>query len=149
MLYPAFDAFVEPSLRESEKPLFPEDQRADIESMNEWVYDTINNGVYKTGFASTQEAYNENVYKLFESLDRVEAHLEARKTRFLFGDHITEADIRLYPSIARFDVAYHTLFKCNLKTIRHDYPRLHEWLRTLYWDKTQETNGGAFGNTTH
>lgn len=151
MFYTAFDAFVDPSLREDSRPLLPADKVKDIEAMNEWVYDTINNGVYKTGFATTQEAYNANVYALFESLDRVESHLATQKTPYLFGNHITEADIRLYPTIVRFDVAYFTIFKCNLKMIRHDYPNLHDWLRRLYWDTTEggESNGGAFHDTTH
>lgn len=149
MFYTAFDAFVDPSLRETSKPLLPSDKSKEIEAMNEWVYNTINNGVYKCGFASTQEAYNTNVYPLFESLDRLESHLAATQTLYLFGDHITEADIRLYPTLARFDVAYFTLFKCNLKMIRHDYPRLHKWLRNIYWDTSEETNRGAFRITTH
>jgi glutathionyl-hydroquinone reductase len=65
----------------------------------------------------------------------------------LFGDHITEADIRLYPTLIRFDVAYFTIFKCNLKMIRHDYPQLHDWLRRLYWDESEATNYGSFKKT--
>ena len=149
MFYSAFDSFIDPSLRETSKPLLPGDRLKDIDAMNEWVYDSINNGVYKCGFASTQEAYESNIKPLFESLDRVESHLATNRTPFLFGDHITEADIRLYPTIARFDAAYVTLFKCNLKMIRYDYPYLHKWLRRLYWDVSEETNGGAFGSTTH
>ena len=149
MFYNAFDAFIDPSLRETSKPLLPSEKLKDIEALNEWVYETVNNGVYKSGFASTQEAYNTNVQALFVSLDRLESHLAANRAPYLFGDHITEADIRLYPTIARFDAAYFTLFKCNLKMIRYDYPRLHKWLRRLYWDTSAETNGGAFGSTTH
>ena len=67
---------------------------------------------------------------------------------YLFGSRITEADIRLFTTLIRFDAAYFTIFKCNLKMIRHDYPHLHKWLRRLYWDKGPETNGGAFHNTT-
>lgn len=149
MFYTAFDEFIDPSLRENSKPLLPRDKLEDIEAMNEWVYDTVNNGVYKCGFATSQEAYDANVYPLFASLDRLESHLAATQTTYLFGEHITEADIRLYPTLARFDAAYFTLFKCNLKMIRYDYPRLHQWLRNLYWDTSKETNGGAFGSTTH
>ncbi|KAH9894672.1 glutathione S-transferase [Xylariomycetidae sp. FL2044] len=165
MLYASFDAFVPERLREVNKPgggLYPERLRRDIDEMNEWVYHTVNNGVYKAGFAAMQEAYDENVRALFASLDRLEAHLEQQQQKqqrdrkgppFLFGDHITEADIRLYTTLARFDVAYHTVFLCNLKSIRHDYPRLHLWLRRLYWDqggKEEETTtgGGAFYKTT-
>ncbi|KAF2179399.1 glutathione S-transferase [Zopfia rhizophila CBS 207.26] len=151
MFYTEFDAFIPEQLRESskgQKGLFPEHLRNDIEGMNTWVYDNINNGVYKTGFATSQAAYEENVFPLFKSLDRLEKHLgEPGHSPYLFGDHITEADIRLYPTLIRFDIAYHTIFKCNLKMIRHDYPRLNEWLKRLYWDESERTNGGAFKKT--
>ena len=112
------------------------------------MYNTVNNGVYKTGFASKQEAYEENLYPLFKGLDRLEEHLGLEDHQpYLFGDHITEADIRLYTTIIRFDIAYYLIFKCNLKMIRHDYPNLHKWLRRLYWDEGEETNGGAFKKT--
>ncbi|KAL8639334.1 MAG: hypothetical protein Q9228_003626 [Teloschistes exilis] len=153
MLYTAFDRFVDPPLRENAKPLLPADKRAEIDVMNEWVYNKINNGVYKCGFATAQDAYDANIKSLFEGLDDVEAHLASTRLAtspmpFLFGDHITEADIRLYTTIVRFDVAYHTLFKCNLKMVRHDYPKLHDWLRRIYWDTSAETNAGAFRKTT-
>lgn len=151
MLYTEFDSLIPEPLREPSKGkagLYPEHLRSEIDSMNEWVYNTVNNGVYKCGFASTQEAYDENVYPLFSSLDRLEEHLgQPGHSPFLFGENITEADIRLYTTMARFDVAYHTLFKCNLKMIRYDYPNLHLWLRRLYWDESAKTNGGAFHNT--
>ena len=116
--------------------------------MNDWVYNTVNNGVYKTGFASTQDAYEANLYSLFESLDRLEQHLgEPGHHPYLFGDHITEADIRLYTTMIRFDVAYYNIFMCNLKMIRHDYPRLNRWLRNLYWDGGSIRNGHAFKDT--
>lgn len=148
MLYTAFDAFIPSHLRESSKQFLPADKKNEIEEMNEWVYDKINNGVYKCGFATSQIAYNQSIYALFESLDRVEAHLEKNQTPYLFGDHITEADIRLFPTIVRFDAAYVTGFKCNLKMIRYDYPKIHEWLKRIYWDEGAETNGGAFKKTT-
>ena len=150
MFYTAFDAFIDPALRETSKPLLPADKLGEIDAMNQWVYDTVNNGVYKCGFATTQEAYDANIYPLFKSLDRLEAHLTANgETPYLFGEQITDADIRLFTTLVRFDVGYHTLFKCNLKMIRHDYPRLHKWLRMLYWDTGKESNGGAFRSTTH
>lgn len=150
MLYSEFDGLIPEALREATKgkqALFPDHLRQDIEDMNEWVYPNVNNGVYRTGFASTQEAYDAAVNPLFESLDRVEKHLKDRGSPYLFGDHITEADIRLYTTIARFDVAYHPVFLCNKKSIRNDYPAIYLWLRTLYWDKDGQARG-AFYNTT-
>jgi putative glutathione S-transferase len=114
--------------------------------MNAWVYPELNNGVYRTGFATSQNAYDAAVTTVFAALDKLEDHLTKVGTKYLFGDNITEADIRLYPTILRFDVAYHTIFKCNLKMIRHDYPKLHVWLRTLYWDESEGTRG-AFKST--
>ena len=151
MFYSAFDEFLPGKLREENKPhggLLPKHLLKDIEEMNAWVYDTVNNGVYKTGFASTQGAYEEHLYPLFTSLQRLEDHLKSRGTPYLFGDEITEADIRLYPTIVRFDPAYYTIFRCNLKMIRHDFPYLDQWLRRLYWDESEKTNGGAFRKTT-
>ncbi|KAL1979455.1 hypothetical protein VTN96DRAFT_5942 [Rasamsonia emersonii] len=153
MFYTAFDEFLPEDLRESNRPgggLYPAHLRAAIDAMNDWVYDRINNGVYKTGFATTQEAYDANVYPLFDALDRIEAHLAQQPDHqpFLFGEHITEADVRLYTTLIRFDVAYHPVFKCNIRMIRHDYPRIHRWLRRLYWDESERTRGGAFKKTT-
>jgi glutathionyl-hydroquinone reductase len=153
MFYDAFDNYLPVGMQEKSKGesgLFPPHLRDEIEEMNDWVYNTVNNGVYKTGFASTQQAYEDNVYPLFKSLDRLEEHLEDPAHHpYLFGKYITEADIRLYTTLIRFDVAYFTIFKCNLKMIRHDYPRLHQWLRTLYWDDGSERNNGdAFKITT-
>ncbi|KAB2103486.1 hypothetical protein AG0111_0g8207 [Alternaria gaisen] len=151
MFYTEFDALIPEHLRESskgDKAILPDHLRKDIDAMNEWVYDTINNGVYKTGFAQNQEAYEEHVYPVFESLDRLEEHLcQSGHGPYLFGDHITEADIRLYPTLIRFDVAYFTIFKCNLRMIRYEYPQLHDWLRRLYWDESEATNYGAFKKT--
>lgn len=151
MFYSAFDDFLPALLRESSKPnggLLPPHQLKEIDEMNTWVYDTINNGVYKSGFADTQEGYETNVTALFKSLDRVEEILSKSKGKYIFGDHLTEADIRLYPTIVRFDVAYHTLFMCNLKMIRHDYPHIQKWLLALYWDESEETRG-AFRKSTN
>jgi len=149
-LYDAFDAFLPEDKRETTKGkagLFPEHLRPEIEAMNDWVYNTVNNGVYKAGFASSQQAYEDHVFPLFKSLDRVEKHLSDHTHQlYLFGDNITEADIRLFTTLIRFDVAYYPIFKCNLKMIRHDYPCLHQWLRTLYWDESDRTHG-AFHNT--
>ena len=152
ILYDSFDEFLEPDQREANKPgggFYPAHLRGEIDAMNDWVYHTINNGVYKCGFAKSQEAYDTNIYPLFKSLDRLEAHLaNPAHQPYLFGGQITEADIRLYPTLARFDTAYYSVFNCNLKSIRHDYPRLHKWLRNLYWDESDRTVGGAFKKAT-
>ncbi|KAI0089719.1 glutathione S-transferase [Irpex rosettiformis] len=156
MFFTAFDHLLPPERRESAHGFggyYPEGPlRGQIDELNDWVYNTVNNGVYKTGFASTQEAYENHLYPLFASLDRLEALLkdsaEGGKGPFLFGNHITEADIRLYTTIARFDVGYFTLFKCNLKMIRYEYPHLDKWYRRLYWDDTALTRG-AFKKTTN
>jgi putative glutathione S-transferase len=154
MLYTEFDDLIPEHLREVNKAqsLYPEGHlRKEIDDMNEWVYNLINNGVYKTGFAGTQEAYDANVYPLFQALDRIEEHLGRPEYPgpYLFGEHITEADIRLFPTIIRFDPAYYHIFRCNLKTIRFEYPNIERWLRSLYWDESEVTNGGAFKKTTH
>lgn len=91
---------------------------------------------------STQEAYEKAVKQLFKSLDRAEAHLSANASPYYFGSSITEADVRLYTTIVRFDVVYVQHFKCNIRDIRSGYPALHKWLRKLYWDEE------AFGSTT-
>ncbi|PCH35107.1 glutathione S-transferase [Wolfiporia cocos MD-104 SS10] len=110
---------------------YPENLRAQIDEVNEWVYDTVNNGVYKSGFARTQSAYEAAVRPLFVSLDRLEKMLEGNE--YLIGGQLTEADIRLFVTIVRFDPVYVGHFKCNLRTIRDGYPALHRWLRKLYW----------------
>jgi len=122
--------------------IYPEPLRHEIDEVNAWVLDTINNGVYKSGFATTPEAYEANVKPLFESLDRVEKLLDGGK-EFLVGGRLTEVDIRLYTTIVRFDPVYHGHFKCNLGSIRHDYPNINRWVKNLYW------NYSAFKDTTN
>jgi putative glutathione S-transferase len=109
--------------------LYPEDLRGEIDALNARVYDTVNNGVYKCGFATAQEAYEENFVKLFATLDELDARLEGKK--YLFGDRLTEADVRLFTTIVRFDPVYVGHFKCNLRRIA-DYPNLYRFLKTLY-----------------
>lgn len=110
---------------------YPEVLRNEIDELNEWVYNTVNNGVYKAGFARTQEAYEAAVRPLFDSLDRLETILKGKD--YLIGDQLTEADVRLFVTIIRFDPVYHGHFKCNIRSIRGDYPEIHRWLRKLYW----------------
>ncbi|SFT14103.1 putative glutathione S-transferase [Sulfitobacter marinus] len=108
---------------------WPEHLRDDIEAVNSRVYDTVNNGVYKCGFATTQAAYDEAVHPLFGSLDWIEGILA--DNRYLMGDTLTEADWRLFTTLVRFDNVYHTHFKCNRKRII-DYPNLWAYTRELY-----------------
>lgn len=116
---------------------YPEELRDDIDKINDRVYNAINNGVYKAGFATKQEVYDEEVTKLFEALDEVEAILE--KNPYLIGNRITEADWRLFTTLIRFDSVYHGHFKCNLKRIT-DYENLWLFTRELYnWPGVSET----------
>lgn len=109
--------------------LYPADLRGEIDDINALVYDTVNNGVYKAGFATTQEAYEEAVTPLFDTLDQLEARLE--RTKYLVGHTLTEADIRLFTTLVRFDSVYHGHFKCNVRRIV-DYPNLWSHTRRLY-----------------
>ena len=109
--------------------LFPESLRAKILEANELVYHSINNGVYKCGFATSQGAYEENFKQLFAALDEIERRLE--NNRYLCGMQITEADWRLFATLIRFDAVYVGHFKCNLRRI-DDYPNLSNYTRELY-----------------
>ncbi len=108
---------------------YPEHLRSEIEEINELIYHDINNGVYKTGFASTQKAYEHNCKKLFSALDKVENILETN--RYLVGNQITEADWRLLPTLLRFDAVYHTHFKCNIRLLK-EYENIYNYMLDLY-----------------
>ncbi|PKQ06338.1 MAG: glutathione-dependent reductase [Alphaproteobacteria bacterium HGW-Alphaproteobacteria-12] len=108
---------------------YPADLRDEIDAINSTVYDKINNGVYKAGFATRQEVYEEAVTALFGELDRLEERLAAH--RYLAGSRLTEADWRLFTTLIRFDAVYHGHFKCNLRRIT-DYPNLWNYLKKLY-----------------
>ncbi|MGZ2259135.1 glutathione S-transferase family protein [Roseobacter sp. A03A-229] len=108
---------------------WPEDLRKAIAPVNDRIYDTVNNGVYKAGFATTQEAYDAAVAPLFDTLDWLEARLTDQ--RYLMGDRLTEADWRLFTTLVRFDPVYHGHFKCNRKRLI-DYPNLWAYVRDLY-----------------
>ena len=107
----------------------PESLVAEISDLNQYIYHNINNGVYKAGFAQTQEAYEDAVNNLFQALDQMEQRLA--DNTFLFGDTFTESDIRLFVTLIRFDVAYFGLFKCNIRRIA-DYPNLHAYMNRIY-----------------
>ena len=108
---------------------YPQHLHEQIDEINGWVYDSVNNGVYRAGFATSQEAYDEAVTEVFEALERLEAILG--RQRYLNGSTLTEADIRLFTTLVRFDPVYVTHFKCDLKRIS-DYPALAGYLRELY-----------------
>ena len=109
--------------------LYPEALRPQIDEINELVYATVNNGVYRSGFATTQESYHEAVTRLFQTLDQLEERL--CRQRYLLGDQLTEADVRLWVTLARFDSVYYSHFKCNLRRIS-DYPNLWAYTRDLH-----------------
>jgi len=116
---------------------WPDDLRAGIEAVNARIYDTLNNGVYKAGFATTQAAYDAAVHPLFDTLEWLEERLS--QNRYLMGERLTEADWRLFTTLIRFDLVYHGHFKCNRRRIV-DYSNLWAYLRELYqWPGVRET----------
>ncbi len=132
MLNSAFDAFTD-----VKTDFYPTPLRAEIDAINERVYQGVNNGVYRVGLAKSQEAYDEAFDVLFETLDWLDTRLATQ--RYLVGEQITEADWRLLASLLRFDLVYHGLFKCNQRTIA-SYPQLSNYLRELYqYPKVAET----------
>ena len=124
MLNSAFDAWSDPTI-----DFYPRHLRAEIDAINADVYENMNNGVYRAGFATTQSAYESAFYRLFDTLDRLEQRLAAQ--RYLVGGQITEADWRLFPTLLRFDPVYVAHFKCNRNRI-HDFANLSNYLRDLY-----------------
>ncbi|MEW2918144.1 glutathione S-transferase family protein [Ruegeria sp. ANG10] len=116
---------------------WPKAMRDDIEEVNARIYSDINNGVYKSGFATTQQAYDAAVHPLFDTLDWLEDHLA--RNRYLMGDQVTEADWRLFTTLIRFDPVYHLHFKCNKRRLI-DYPNLWAYTRELYqWPGVAQT----------
>ena len=108
---------------------YPEDKRDAINDMNDYIYQNINNGVYRSGFSTTQEAYNEAIETLFRGLDKLNSILSQQ--RYLIGDEVTESDWRLLPTLLRFDSVYHGHFKCNRKKIK-EYEHLFNYAKELY-----------------
>jgi putative glutathione S-transferase len=124
MLNSAFEAFTD-----VHTDYYPEALRDEIDRINDLVYPTVNNGVYRAGFATSQEAYEEAARGIFSTLDQLEERLS--RQRYLAGKAITEADWRLFTTLVRFDAVYYSHFKCNLRRIV-DYPNLWNYLRDLY-----------------
>jgi putative glutathione S-transferase len=125
MLNREFDAFATRELPD----MYPAGLRAEIDRWNDLIYRTVNNGVYRAGFATAQDKYEQAARGVFETFDKIEAHLA--RHRYLCGDRLTEADWRLFPTLARFDSVYHYHFKCNLARLT-DYPNLWAYTRELY-----------------
>jgi putative glutathione S-transferase len=123
MLDTAFEHLLPSDVR-----LYPDAHGEEIDALNAVIYDKLNNGVYKAGFATSQEAYDEAVQGVFETLDMLESRLTGE---YLFGDAVTEADIRLFVTLIRFDAAYHGLFKTNIRRIA-DYPKLSALMARVY-----------------
>ncbi|MDN4544221.1 glutathione S-transferase family protein [Pseudomonas sp. C32] len=116
---------------------YPAPLRSEIDALNERIYPAVNNGVYRAGFATSQQAYEEAFDDVFAELDHLEQILSAN--RYLAGEYLTEADIRLFTTLIRFDAVYYGHFKCNLRRIA-DYPNLSNWLREIYqWPGVAET----------
>jgi putative glutathione S-transferase len=130
----AFEQWADPGV-----DTYPVELRPQIDELNQRIYQYVNNGVYRCGFAPTQAAYDVAVVELFAVLDELDRRLAER--RFLFGDGITESDVRLWVTLARFDAVYVTHFKTNLRRLV-DYPNLWPYARDLYQHK-------AFGGTTN
>jgi putative glutathione S-transferase len=124
MLNSAFDR-----VGAKEQDFYPAELRAEIDELNAYIYPNVNNGVYRAGFATTQEAYEEAVKAVFAALDTLEQRLATR--RYLTGERLTEADVRLFTTLIRFDPVYHGHFKCNVRRIV-DYPNLWGFVRDLY-----------------
>jgi glutathionyl-hydroquinone reductase len=124
ILNQAFDSWGDASL-----DFYPQELRAEIDEVNDWVYDQVNNGVYKCGFATTQHAYETAFDALFKALDSLEERLS--KQRYLVGNRLTEADWRLFTTLVRFDSVYVGHFKCNQRRIA-DYPHLWNYTRELF-----------------
>ncbi len=108
---------------------YPENLRTEIDHINEFIYDKVNNGVYKTGFATEQSVYEKELQNLFSGLDQLENRLASQD--WLVGDRLTEADIRLFTTLVRFDPVYFGHFKCNLKRLVN-YPNLWEYTKRIY-----------------
>ena len=125
MLNSAFDTFGDATV-----DLYPQACRAEIDALNKEIYEKLSNGVYKAGFASSQAAYEEAVTDVFAMLDTLEGRLSDGRA-FLFGDDLTESDIRLFVTLVRFDAAYHGLFKCNIRQLA-DYPAMSAYVERIY-----------------
>ncbi len=122
------------SSKEAGVTFYPEHLRSKIDTICEWMQRDLNTGVYKAGFAPDQATYDKNAIPVFAALNKLEKLLEENRGPYVLGEELTEVDLRLYPTLVRFDTVYVQHFKCNLGTIRHDYPLLNNYLKNLYWN---------------
>ena len=131
----AFDDLLAPDSPARRADFFPPELQLEIREISSWMMPNLNNGVYKAGFAKTQEDYERNCHVVFETLDRLENMFASQGSLFLLGTpHPTEVDIKLYTTLVRFDPVYQQHFKLMVRSIRYGYPRLNRWLRNIYWN---------------
>jgi putative glutathione S-transferase len=128
----AFNSLLSPE--HAKIDLYPEHLSSQIDGLTPWMQSDINSGVYKAGFARTQEDYTKNVIVLFAALNKLEALIAKNGGPYVLGDTMSELDLRAYATIVRFDVVYVQHFKTNLGIIRHDYPVINNWLKNLHWN---------------
>ncbi|KAF2493008.1 glutathione S-transferase [Lophium mytilinum] len=113
--------------------LYPPPLRSQIDQISEWMQKDLNSGVYKAGFATTQEGYDAGVVPVFAALNKLEELIASNGGPFILGNRMTELDVRAYATVIRFDVVYVQHFKCNLGMVRWDYPVISNWLKKMYW----------------
>ncbi|KAF9640903.1 Glutathione S-transferase [Lasiodiplodia theobromae] len=128
----AFNDLISPELAKID--LYPSHLRSQIDTITEWMQRDLNTGVYKAGFATDQETYEKNLPAVFAALNKLEEIVHKNGGPYILGKELTELDLRAYATVVRFDTVYVQHFKCNLGTIRHDYPVLNNWLKNLYWN---------------
>lgn len=131
-LQTAFNSLI--SDKDAAISFYPESLRSRIDEICDYMQRDLNSGVYKAGFADSQESYDKNVVPVFACLNKLEKLVAMNGGPFVLGEKLTEVDLRLYPTVVRFDTVYVQHFKCNLGTIRHDYPQLNNWMKHLYWE---------------
>ena len=134
MLNTAFNGFLPEGSKERELDFYPPDLRSQIDEINPWLMSDLNEGVYKAGFAGTQEGYEKNAKIVFKTLDRLESIFKDHGGPHVLGDRMTELDIKLYSTLVRFDPIYVQHFKLTIGTIRHNYPFLNRFLKNMYWN---------------
>lgn len=135
MLNTVFNKYLPPDSPQQKLDTYPQHLKEQIDEINGWMMPDLNSGVYKAGFASTQEDYDNNSRIVFQTLDRLEQMLTSSNTIFVLGNvEPTEIDIKLYTTLIRFDTIYQQHFKLMIRSLRHGYPKLHRWMKNLYWN---------------